>query len=92
MPSWGKSDSYALLVSYYLEKENLTEAKKVLALYPEDYMLNEKVKTMNEKKWIQKMLNAVNSALRVGNNCSTLFFCIILCKYLNTYSIDSMWY
>ncbi len=45
MPSWGKSDSYFLLISFYIDNEELEKAKKIFIqakeLYPDNYMINQ---------------------------------------------------
>jgi len=53
MPSWGKSNAYALLLDYYVGKEDFVNAKKYLTsaleLYPDDYMLNQYVEVLKDK-------------------------------------------
>jgi tetratricopeptide (TPR) repeat protein len=53
MPSWGKNDAYALLVGYYVGRENYTKAKEVLhkalSLFPDDYMINQYAETLKDK-------------------------------------------
>lgn len=45
MPSWGKSDSYFLLISFYIDGEEMEKAKKIFIkakeLYPNNYMINQ---------------------------------------------------
>ncbi len=45
MPSWGKSDSYFLLISFYIDNEEMEKAKKIFIqakeLYPDNYMINQ---------------------------------------------------
>lgn len=45
MPSWGKRDSYSLLISFYIDNRDLKKAKKIFIeakeLYPDDYMINQ---------------------------------------------------
>lgn len=52
LPTWGKSQAYGLLVSFYLTNKRLPEAKKVLAeglkLFPNDYMLKKNEKKLSE--------------------------------------------
>jgi hypothetical protein len=54
MPSWGKSDSYALLIGYYIDKNDLKKAKEyldtALLLYPDNYMLNQYVDSLKNNK------------------------------------------
>ena len=52
MPSWGKTEAYALLIGFYVGKENYSKAKEylneALSLYPNDYMINQYVETLNK--------------------------------------------
>lgn len=45
LPRWGKADAYALLISFYLDKNDQEKARRYseqgLALYPDDYKLNQ---------------------------------------------------
>lgn len=45
MPSWGKKDAYSLLISYYMEKEQMDNARiyveEALIKYPDNYMINQ---------------------------------------------------
>ncbi len=53
MPSWGKSEAYALLIEFYVGKENYSKAKEylneALTLYPDDYMINQYVEKLRDK-------------------------------------------
>ena len=53
MPSWGKSDAYALLIGFYIGKDNYVKAKEyvneALLLYPDNYMINQYVETLKDK-------------------------------------------
>jgi IS1 family transposase len=54
MPSWGKSDAYHLLIGYYIDKEDYGKAKDylndALTLYPDNYMINQYVEILKDKK------------------------------------------
>jgi len=45
LPSWGKEESYAMLVRFYIEKENWNSAKKYyqegLKIFPDSYSINQ---------------------------------------------------
>jgi len=45
LPSWGKEESYAMLVRFYIEKENWDSAKKYyqegLKIFPDSYSINQ---------------------------------------------------
>lgn len=45
LPSWGKNSAYELLIRFYINKEQFSEAKKyfqeAIALFPNDYMINQ---------------------------------------------------
>ena len=45
LPSWGKNSAYELLIRFYIRKLQWDEAKKyfkeAIALYPDDYMINQ---------------------------------------------------
>jgi tetratricopeptide (TPR) repeat protein len=53
LPSWGKSEAYSLLITYYLDRKNYDEAKKhiavALSLYPDNYMINQYVEMLKDK-------------------------------------------
>jgi tetratricopeptide (TPR) repeat protein len=53
MPSWGKGDAYALLIGFYVGKENYEKAKEylneALSLYPDNYMINQYVEILENK-------------------------------------------
>jgi tetratricopeptide (TPR) repeat protein len=54
MPSWGKSEAYQLLISYYINNKDYSKAKDylntALSLYPDDYMINQYVEVLKDKK------------------------------------------
>lgn len=45
LPSWGKSDSYNLLISLYIDRKDMVKAEKMFIqakkLYPDNYMINQ---------------------------------------------------
>ena len=53
MPSWGKSDAYALLIGYYVNNENFVRAKEylnvALELYPSNYSIIQYVEILKDK-------------------------------------------
>ena len=53
LPSWGKEESYELLVRYYIKKERWEEAKKYfkegLALFPQSYQLKQLASQLVDK-------------------------------------------
>ena len=53
MPTWGKSDAYALLIGFYIGKDNYVKAKEyvneALLLYPGNYMINQYVETLKDR-------------------------------------------
>lgn len=53
MPTWGRSNAYALLVGIYIERNMCQQAKetvdKGLQLFPDDYTLNQHAATIEEQ-------------------------------------------
>jgi len=53
MPSWGKEESYTLLIDFYIKKEDYKRAKEILEkaklLYPDNYMINQYVEKLENK-------------------------------------------
>jgi tetratricopeptide (TPR) repeat protein len=53
LPSWGKDSAYELLIRHFIKKEQYDEAKalfkEAIAIYPENYMLNQLSKKLIDK-------------------------------------------
>ncbi|WP_116496235.1 tetratricopeptide repeat protein [Balneicella halophila] len=53
LPSWGKQESYELLVSWYIRKKDWEKAKRyhkeAVKKYPENYLLNQLITELKDK-------------------------------------------